>query len=370
MISTKIPPESTHTFINRNKIPKFQYPVISDEKFTLVMDSLTMDRLGRFQNRTVLSMGTAAAGKIFQDVSLGIAFSVRPQPDNWTRTLTFISSKHPYLMHTIQTVTAIHDRYINGQFESRSTLDEVYHLAQAAASFNQKLSGPIGSEDCDALWATAGLLSQIAFAFVDASKPEEAWPLAPPDPSDLDWITMSEKKMAIWHITNPLRPDSIFKPLAEYLAKNAKELCTALLPVMENLPPLFTKVYGLDNEAIADTCPYRETVNVLSGLLAMECNRETLLNFLSFASHMQPKFKPLLRQKDPRALLLLAYWYAKTMNTIWWIDRRATMECQAICIYLEKNYPQETDILELLQFPRERCGLGTWKYPVLQHISM
>jgi hypothetical protein len=92
MIAPKLPPESTHTFINLNKIPKFQYPVISDEKFTLVMDSLTMDRLGRFQNRTVLSMGTAAAGKIFQDVSLGIAFSVRSPLDDWTRTLTFFSS--------------------------------------------------------------------------------------------------------------------------------------------------------------------------------------------------------------------------------------------------------------------------------------
>jgi hypothetical protein len=69
--------------------------------------------------------------------------------------------------------------------------------------------------------------------------------------------------------------------------------------------------------------------------------------------------------------LLLSYWYAKVLNSVWWLDRRATMECQAIILYLERNHPNETDMLELLQLPREACGMGwTMDLGLLRHCSM
>jgi hypothetical protein len=249
-------------------------------------------------------------------------------------------------------------------------MEEIYHLYQAAALFNKKLSGPIRDDDRDALWASAGLLSQIAFSFIEASTPEEAWPLTPPDQADLEWIAMSENKMAIWEIANPMRPESIFNALAMDVMKHSATICGVSESKIEDLPPLFIEVYDLENDSIADSCPYRATALLLSTLLSMECSFNTLVKFLSFASHMDPKFKPLLQKKDPRALLLLAYWYAKVLNSVWWLDRRATLECQAICIYLERSHADETAILELLQFPKERCGLGSWEYPVLKRYSM
>lgn len=272
-------------------------------------------------------------------------------------------------MHVIQTITAVHDRYITGPAASHSTLEEVYHLSQAAALFNQKLSGPIHPDDRDALWATAGLLSQIAFAFVDASTPEEAWPLNDPDPEGLEWIAMSENKMAIWEIANPMRPESIFHGLAMDIMK-LYEHCGVSEPNIANLPPLFVKVFDLENVEIEDSCPYRSSVLLLSALMTMECTRDTLVKFLGFSSHMNPKFKSLLIHKDPKALLLLAYWYAKVLNSVWWLDRRATMECQAIILYLERNHPGEKDILELLRFPKECCGVGRLDVGILRHCTM
>jgi hypothetical protein len=277
--------------------------------------------------------------------------------------------QHPYLMHVIQTITAIHDRYITGPAASHSTLEEVYHLSRAAALFNQKLSGPINPDDRDALWATAGLLSQIAFSFIDASTPEEAWPLTNPDGADLEWIAMSENKMAIWEIANPMRPESIFNGLAKDIMKLDK-LCAISDPNIANLPPLFVKVFDLENEEIADSCPYRASILLLSSLIPMECNRDTIVKFLGFASHINPKYKPLLIRKDPKALLVLAYWYAKVLNSVWWLDRRATMECQAIILYLERNHPDEKDILKLLKFPKESCGVGRTDLGLLRHCSM
>src|SRR6516162_9499846 len=118
-------------------------------------------------------------------------------------------------MHVVQTITAIHDRYLSTLPNSRKTITEVYHLSRAAALFNQKLSAPIQASDRDALWATAALLGTIAFSSIEASKPEEAWPLKHPEPSDLEWLKMSESKAVIWNITNPLRPDSIFHTIAD-----------------------------------------------------------------------------------------------------------------------------------------------------------
>lgn len=76
MNMTNLPPSTNHTFIDLTKVPSFQYPVIQDENFTLKLDSMGMERLGRFFKRTALSIGTANAGHIFQDSTLGIAFAV------------------------------------------------------------------------------------------------------------------------------------------------------------------------------------------------------------------------------------------------------------------------------------------------------
>jgi len=57
-------------------------------------------------------------------------------------------------MHTIQAMTSVHDRYLSNS-SPRQTPAESYHLSQAAALFNKKLSEAINPHDKDALWATA-----------------------------------------------------------------------------------------------------------------------------------------------------------------------------------------------------------------------
>jgi len=346
MSPPQTPASTNQTLIRLNKTPSFHYSTISDDNVTLQLDSQSMERLYRFQMRTALSIGSPKAAEVFQATSLEIAFS------------------HPYLMHVIQTLTAIHDRYISGLAYSRSTISEVYHLSRAAALFNQKLNGPVQPDDRDALWATAALLGHIAFSSIEASTPEEAWPLTAPDPSDLEWIGISEHKVVIWNIANPLRYDSIFRSVVEDFKGNGSVCCEVSKSVFEGVPSSFITLYGLD-DADAVNNSYYDAVLVLAPLLAIECNRGTIVKFLHFVSPIKPGFKNLLRQKDPRALLLLAYWYAKVLHSVWWLDRRATIECQAICIYLERYHEDETAIMELLQFPKERCGLpglGTREY--------
>ena len=261
-------------------------------------------------------------------------------------------------MHGVQTLTAIHDRYLSASPNLRQTNTEVYHLSRAAALFSRQLSAPVEPPDRDALWTTAVLLGAITFASIEASTPEEAWPLRQPEPSDLEWLRMSDSKAAIWNITNPLGPDSIFHTLADQY-KTDYLVSAASRSGIEGIPSVFMQLYGLDNSSTAETSPYYAAVHALAPLMRIECDQSNFLRFLSIIGQMQPEFKRLLEQKDPRALLLLAYWYAKVCHAVWWVERRAILECQATCLYLERHHAGETAIQELLPFPKMRCGLAT-----------
>ena len=259
-------------------------------------------------------------------------------------------------MHVIQTITAIHDRYLSQSPSSQRTIAEVYHWSRAAALFNQKLSTPIQSFDRDALWATAVLLCSTIFSSVEASTPEEAWPLKRSEPSDLEWLRMVCGKMVIWDLTNPLRSDSAFRNLAiNYECSDQLSRTTEF----EGVPSAFIQLCGLENPSTAYNNPYNVAARALAPLLHTECNQSTMPRFLQFICDLPSDYKGLLEQKDPRALLLMAYWYAKICQSLWWTIRRANLECQATCLYLERYHSEQTAIQELLYFPKVRCGLVT-----------
>ena len=84
---------------------------------------------------------------------------------------------------------------------------------------------------------------------------------------------------------------------------------------------------------------------------------------------IRPEFYALLRTRDPRALVILAYWFALMCGggggggggvRQWWIVGRVKSECVAICSYLKHNHCCATDdprIRALLHFPARLCGV-------------
>lgn len=260
-------------------------------------------------------------------------------------------------MHAVMTMTAKHDRFLSASPNSEETTIETYHSYQAAALFNRKLSVPIQPSDCDAIWATAGLLGFIAISSIEASSPEEAWPLGPSRPSDLQWLRFNTGKKAVWRIADPLRPESVFHGLLEGCEQNL-QASGAMKPGIEGFSSQLATLCGLDGLSNPGKNSYYAAVRRLITLLTIDCNHSSSLKFLFFISDMQTDFICLLERKDPRALLLLVVWYAKVCHYQWWIARRAMLECRAICIYLEKYYASETAIQELLYFPKMRCELS------------
>jgi hypothetical protein len=262
-------------------------------------------------------------------------------------------------MHMVQAITALHDRILSPNPDPQQTRAELYHASRAAALFNAKLSQPLQQDDRDPLWATAALLGVAAMSWMEAGCAEEAWPLTVREPTDLDWIRISRSKVAVWELTDPMRVGSRFRRVVEEQKRNelvAKDIISKM--GIDELPSKLLAVCEIDEYSSPETHPYLTALKGLAHAMAVESVRANLLILLSFIGRMGDDFQQLLRERDPRALLLMAYWYAKIKGTMWWLDRRSILEGQAICLYLERYHADDTEIMSLLSYPKMRLGLS------------
>lgn len=255
-------------------------------------------------------------------------------------------------------VTRMHDRYLFAAQPSSLSVTEASLWHQSVASFKRKMCEPIQPSERDALWATSAILATISFFHIEAKTPEEAWPLTQPSSLDLNWLKLSDGKRAVWSITQPLRSDCTLRALALEHTTVSKIARTA--PGLERLPPELLTLCGLDSISATSGNPYFTAASTLAQAWNTDSIQTIFLNFFCFITTTSPEYREMLGQKDHRALLLLAYWYAKVCQTHhWWALPRAALECQAICIYLSRCRHQDPLIHELLRYPRTLCGVST-----------
>ena len=209
---------------------------------------------------------------------------------------------------------------------------------------------------------TAAMIGILTISSFDATTPEEAWPLAPPSESDLAWLKMSDGKKEVFKLTQQadIEPTPLFRRLAALYTNSYQPNPTTPLPksVKASLPDEMYHLYNISPSTKADETD--DPLQWASARLAQVIGSDNadpvvVIGFLMLISAMRPDFKQLLLNKEPRALLLLAWWYAKTSQLgLWWLERRSRLEGQAICIYLDQRYPDDEDMQALLQYPK-RC---------------
>ncbi|KAL1963363.1 hypothetical protein VTN77DRAFT_8379 [Rasamsonia byssochlamydoides] len=342
MLSTTL---TNETLLNTaNSSLRGHYPANFKIDNVRLLNREDLDRLKRWHTRTVFTIGTPDTSLIYQlEISRLVCL-------------------HPYLMHAVLAMTAMHDRFLQSPklpSFAHSTAIECYHHSSAAALFNAKLSSQIEPSDRNALWATAVLLSSMATFSVESSDPEELWPLAPPSPSQLEWLNMNQGLRVAWDIAEPISPGGLFHDLARnpHYSYFQSKMTSEPQPGIDGIPDTFINLCDLTPLSNAHNNSYHASVRMLSALLDVECTPFTMVRFLSFLALMQPRFKALLKNKDARAMLLLAYWYAKVCESQWWIKTRAVLECTAICVYLERYHSDDPRVMQMLEFPKARCRL-------------
>jgi hypothetical protein len=269
-----------------------------------------------------------------------------------------MASEYSFVLHSILRFTLMHDRYIYDPLGTPASTAEAFHAYHAAALFSDVLSAPDRSNrEKDALWATSALQGACAFAAIEATCAEEAWPLKSAGITDLQWLKLSSGKRAVWQMADPMRKDSAFREIRELEHRQRDNiLAIARSGALESRLPDLKKLYNLDSRN-AGNCPYASAVVLIGTLMQVDCSHATALWFLSFIMEMEPDFAQLLEDKDPAALLLLSWWYAKILRyNSWWMSRRALFECQAICIYVDQVLEPQHEMRLMLEFPR-----SVWK---------
>jgi hypothetical protein len=302
-----------------------------EKRAALRLDYTDLARLERFQSRTVLSMGTARTAAYFQ------------------KEMVKLVASHRFLMHMIQSVTASHDRFLAGRTLSAQSEVEVYHMSQGIKGFQHKLSNPVRPEDRDSLLVAATLVGVVTCFSLEASSVEGMWPL---QDSHLSWLDLSDGKKSIWRIVDPLRPDSIWKPLAEMYERDhilGERAYPSVLSVFDHL---------LSDDDSSPEKPYHRSASYLITLLDLDCTDATWMRFVAFIAHVDPNFKVGLRNKDPWALLMLAYWYMKVCRGPWWTAARAILGGQAICLYLERYHSDDAAIQRAVRCPKKELDIA------------
>ncbi|CAI6335029.1 unnamed protein product [Periconia digitata] len=292
-----------------------------------------LDILKRFQERTVSTIGNRQTAPTYRDCISHLAFS------------------HPFLMHMVLSLTLMHDAHLSTPLSEE--IGAKYHHASlqhwntATKLFKHVLSNPIPPSYRDAVWATGALLGAASFAYVEASKPEESWPLKPSEPTDLDWLKLSEGKKAIWQVADPTRPDSIFKGIA--LKMSVVRVSDWLAEFdLSFLPQHLKELYGITPQSTPQNNVYCLPIIMLSRLHGLTPNHDNVIEFLLFMALIPPDFKNLLELKDPRALLLLLWWFRQLEHgDPWWLVKRAKLEGRALEIWLETYYGGEAGLTRM-----------------------
>jgi len=221
------------------------------------------------------------------------------------------------------------------------------------AKYSQKLGGPIPKDDADAMFATTWLLNAIMFGSIETDRPSDCWPLSLND-SALQWLSIQRGIRPMMNATEPWREDSIFKHSFEAF-NDLSEKFVDEQPGREGLPPQFADLCGITSESTVENNHYIAPLRTLIPILGIKCTLENIPRFINFTARIRPGFFELLQERDPRALLLLAYWYgiACSFDQSWSIQRAKT-ECTAICMFLDNT--NDHRIHGLLEYPARRCG--------------
>ena len=249
----------------------------------------------------------------------------------------------PFLRHAILAVTLMHDRMMYGVKGPNVSSTEALHIYKATSSFQRSLTNIVKPQDQAAVFVTSALLGNMTVCHLDATTPEEAWPLAS-TAADLDWMWMCAGKQSLPELMEPRKPDAFVDALA--FVKGSS--CVPPSPPglkLKTLPQAFSNLFDNDVKC--------QAVTDLAAIVASNEIIPVVIKFMIMISGMPPGCQQRLKQKHPLALILLSWWYAKLVQLpLWWARKRGVLEGQSICLYLEKYFEYDSDIQALVRWPK------------------
>lgn len=253
----------------------------------------------------------------------------------------------------------MHDRHPVSSPPRPPSMAELAHFTRGTALFNLNLSESLSSSGKDAIWGAITLLGSYTLAHIDAVSPEQAWPLRKPSETGLDWLRMYNGKREIWRIADSTRPNCCLRLVSQEFEMFRQEM-SPIEHGLTRLPGELCRLLGLHGHVNLFCKPYHTPANILTTLTAMDSSRTSILAFLCSLLLMQADFRQLVLDKDPYALILLAYWAKFSQYPAWYVWRQTILECQAICLYLDRYHGDIENLDIILEHPRRICGISSF----------
>ncbi len=261
---------------------------------------------------------------------------------------------HEDLKHAILALAATHQRFLLTQSQPECLAEQ--HLSKAVALFRLQLQSPPESSTMDAVLLTSSLLSTQNF-FLSRSQFSHSW--AYDDGGGLRWLTLlsgwralllqhkSWLSASMWAKTLPQTPGS---------SRIKLESTPTLEHMMLSLiPEHWRTVFEINEDEDLSCKAYGRALYDLAILTAREDHARPLTQVMTFAYRLDSRMLMSLHDRDPAAICILAMWLGCLCRIdIWWLSRRARLECYAACEYLNRTAsdPQKC----ILASTAEVCG--------------
>lgn len=228
----------------------------------------------------------------------------------------------------------------------------MYHLTQAAHFLNRRLSLPVDEHEVSLIWASSLLLHRAVLAAIDCYEPHQAWPNRSRGSVDLDWFRFAYKaRVFTAHLQRSERLPRYGRTETEAIDITPATLTrtTQVQCLITSLEEMCTKLTNLGNTSDPRFTLFR----ALEPLVGLPNQPETsMAQLVPVLQALDASFVVLLESKDPVSLLLMSILNAHLCSRDWWMARRAKVEGQAICLYLEMHCTNMPLITKCLWYPR------------------
>lgn len=252
-------------------------------------------------------------------------FSDKPaQREAWQLNVPALAYEAPYLMDAILAVSASHLRALHPDDQTFVRASHGY-MASALAQFSTLLRNGVSEDNAEALFSTATLIAFQATASrrFDDSEDEYILPIA--------WFHsfqgIKTVVIASWQwLRNSSRIQPIISgqpPLSLDLHPNSKTFFSSLLDGMDE---------QLLDEAEKTRAETKQGYQHAIAFLNWAHQTPERDRIIAFAATVSRRFVALIGQHDPRALVIIACFFAMTraVDDVWWLQGIAKKEVNGI----------------------------------------
>ena len=259
-----------------------------------------------------------------------------------------------HLKHALLAVSAAHISSLLGAHSRKK--DEYYHTQKAIVAFREQIGQPIIPSRTDPLLLTSVLLNTKAF-WSEPYDPSKSW-LFSAQP-DLQWLTIQAGFKSLLGEFRRFLGQSLFarayKTGSGAISRDHPTPLSDTESGSIDIPAYFLEVFAIKEDSTPQNNPYLAPIEFLLPQLGTDSSQVHPAKVMAFTHRIGPDFYCLMKAKDLRALLILAYWTGLLCRVdLWWIHNRARSECVALCTYLEVY--GDARIRRLLQYPAKCCG--------------